>query len=79
MNFIKIITLATPPPPHLDNMLLFRDGLVRHLEAQRVLQSLHQQQITTLKRKRSVRTHNGSDRVEKWTTGRILQIYACCR
>lgn len=33
---------------HLDDVLLFGDGLIRHFEAQRILQSFHQQQITAL-------------------------------
>lgn len=43
--------------PHLDYMLLFGNGLVGHSEAQRVLQILHQQQITALQMEEQTETN----------------------
>lgn len=41
---------------HLDHVLLLGDGLIRHPEAQGVLQGLHQQQVAALPAQRRTRT-----------------------
>lgn len=46
--FVDVTGLQEVNDTHLNRVLLLGDGLIGHLEAQRVLQGLHQQKVTTL-------------------------------
>lgn len=59
-NVFASSDVTLQPHTHLDDVQLFGNRLIRHSETQRILQSLHQQQVTTLQqrdRDRSIVKH----------------------